>query len=161
VGLTWFCPDEPALAAEMNANFATVVGWLEQKVGPVGTPTLTLSGAPVTSASIADGTIDAVDLAPGLVSTRELADGGVTAAKLASRVTVYSVNGACPSPGTLTTQATCTEALTAVSCVIPGSPCAFSQRYTQCDGSCGSCVPVFLPQACVRPNSFVGFLVGP
>lgn len=157
-GLNHFCADEPALASEMNANFATVVGWLEQKVGPVGTATLTLSGTPVNSGTIADGTIVGADLAPGAVSTRELADGGVTAAKLASRVAVYTVNAACPAAGALSGLPTCTEVITVTFC---GTACSLSSpRYVQCDGSCGAC-GVIPNVNCPRPNSFVGYLVGP
>lgn len=36
--LVTFCPNAPAVASEINGNFAQLVAWLEQKVGPVGQP---------------------------------------------------------------------------------------------------------------------------
>jgi hypothetical protein len=167
-GLNHFCADEPALASEMNQNFATVVSWVEAKTGPVGSA-LTLPGTPVNSGNIADGTISSADiandgitsvnLAPGAVGTRELADGGVTPSKLANRVAIYVNPSNCVNPGTLSTSPTCSEVYTPVACV-GGQPCSLGSRYTACDGSCtGSCFAG--PLACTRPTSLLGFLVAP
>ena len=40
-----FVADSPAHASEVNHNFAQLKEWLEQKVGPTGTPQVTLSGS--------------------------------------------------------------------------------------------------------------------
>lgn len=157
-GLHHFCPDEPALAVEMNDNFVTVVRWIEQKVGPVGTSTLTLSGTPVNSATIADGTIVGADLSPAAVGARELLDGGVTASKLASRVPVYQTPAQCPNAGSLTASSTCPEPNPPVICGSAGCSTG-TFRYTQCDSTCGGC-GVITP-TCPRANTFIGFLVGP
>ena len=42
--LTVFTPDTPALASEVNGNFNQLKTWLEQKVGPVGTAAVTVTG---------------------------------------------------------------------------------------------------------------------
>lgn len=157
-GLHHFCPDEPALAGEVNANFATVVQWIEQKVGPVGTSTLTLSGTPVSSATIADGTIVGADLSPAAIGARELVDGGVTASKLASRIPVYQTPSQCPNGGSLTLSSTCPEPNPAIICGNTGCTTGIF-RYTQCDSTCGACGLV--TPICPRATSFVGFLVGP
>lgn len=36
--LKTFCPDNPALASEVNGNFSTIAGWLTTKTGTLGTP---------------------------------------------------------------------------------------------------------------------------
>jgi len=55
--LTVFTPDTPAYASEVNGNFNQLKTWLEQKVGAVGTSTITANGL-----ALADGT--------GITSTR-------------------------------------------------------------------------------------------
>jgi hypothetical protein len=166
--LNHFCPDEPALASEVNSNFATVVGWVEAKTGPVGSP-LTLPGTPVNSANIADGTITSadlandsvtsLDLAPGSVGTWELADGGVTAAKLAGRAAVYLIPTPCPNAGLLTTATTCPEPFGATPC---GGSCTIGQsRWTVCDGSCGPCSGGPTVISCPKPTVLLGYVVPP
>ena len=39
-----FAPGSPALASEVNHNFAQLESWLAQKVGPVGNDNLTITG---------------------------------------------------------------------------------------------------------------------
>ena len=46
--LVVFQPDSPALATQVNGNFTQLRTWLENKVGPVGSATATLSDADVT-----------------------------------------------------------------------------------------------------------------
>jgi hypothetical protein len=38
------CADEPALAGELNGNFAQVLSFISQKVGPVGSADVTVTG---------------------------------------------------------------------------------------------------------------------
>ena len=55
--LVTFNADEPAFASDVNGNFNQLKTWLEQKVGAVGTSTITANGL-----ALADGT--------GITSTR-------------------------------------------------------------------------------------------
>lgn len=50
-----FTANTPALAGEVNHNFAQMKEWLETKVGPVTTPALTVSGATVNGAVSVSG----------------------------------------------------------------------------------------------------------
>lgn len=43
-GLVAFCADAPAQAAQVNANFSALVGFIQQKVGAVGSANLTVTG---------------------------------------------------------------------------------------------------------------------
>lgn len=76
-----FAPDTPAVAAEVNSNFAQLRAWLEQKVGPVGSSTITLS-TPLAGTQLADGTVSGAKLQDSSVATADLADGAITNAKL-------------------------------------------------------------------------------
>lgn len=42
--LVTFCPDSPALASSVNGNLQQLVNWTQQKVGPVGTADVTVTG---------------------------------------------------------------------------------------------------------------------
>ena len=63
LGLNYFCPNDPALASEVNANTAQLVGLIQQKVGAgfglpdagPGTSGITTSSATVTGASTLTG----------------------------------------------------------------------------------------------------------
>ena len=50
--LTTFSANSPALASEVNGNFATLKTWLEQKVGPVTTNNITTTGSVTAGASV-------------------------------------------------------------------------------------------------------------
>lgn len=157
--LVHFCPDSPAKASEMNDDLATIVGYIETKTGTVGQP-LTITGTPVNSANIADGTIASGDLAAASIGAREIVDGGISASKLANRLPVYTLHTQCGDEDLLSFAATCTAIVNTAPC---GTVCpTFGQvRLTQCDGSCGSCVVVVPTISCPRNNTFRGFLVGP
>lgn len=43
--LVLFCPDQPARAADVNQNFSALLGFVQQKVGAVGSANLTVTGA--------------------------------------------------------------------------------------------------------------------
>jgi hypothetical protein len=43
--LKTFCAGDPALSQDINGNFATLVNWVEKKVGTVGSPDVTVTGA--------------------------------------------------------------------------------------------------------------------
>jgi hypothetical protein len=158
-GLIWLCPDSPAKASEMNDNLAAIVGYVEAKTGAVGQP-LAITGTPVNSANIADGTIASGDLAAASINARELADGGISASKLANRLPVYTLHTQCGDENLLSFAPTCIANVNTAPC---GSSCStFGQvRLTQCDGSCGSCVTAVPIIPCPRNNTFRGFLVGP
>lgn len=53
--LVTLCPNEPALASEMNGNFAQIVTWVQQKVGTVGTAAITASSLTTTGTVSAGG----------------------------------------------------------------------------------------------------------
>ena len=62
--LTTFNPDDPALAADVNANFTQLKTWLETKVGAVGTagvttPSLTTAGTVAAATVTATNTVRA------------------------------------------------------------------------------------------------------
>lgn len=157
-GLIWLCPDSPAKASEMNDNLAAIVGYVEAKTGAVGQP-LTISGTPVNSANIADGTIASGDLAAASIGARELLDGGITASKLANRLPVYTLHPQCGDSDLLTFSATCQFTSPGVPC---GTACSNvgQLRITQCDSTCGPCTTNF-GITCPRSNTFRGYLVGP
>lgn len=158
--LIHFCPDSPAKASEMNDNLATVVGYLETKTGTVGQP-LAITGTPVNSANIADGTITSGDLAAASISGRELVDAGITASKLANRLPVYTLHTQCGDENLLSFAATCTTTQIPAPCGNSGCNVGLF-RFIQCDGStCGSCVTPGSTISCPRNNTFRGFLVGP
>lgn len=52
LGLTVFCPDEPALAAEMNGNTERLVGLITQKVGALPSGDLTTGAVTAASATL-------------------------------------------------------------------------------------------------------------
>ena len=54
--LTVFTPDTPAYASEVNGNFNQLKTWLEQKVGPVGTPNVTITGTTNLAGATVNGT---------------------------------------------------------------------------------------------------------
>lgn len=43
--LVTMCPDDPARAADVNGNFRQLVTWVEQKLGPVGSPAVDAPGS--------------------------------------------------------------------------------------------------------------------
>lgn len=158
-GLVWLCPDAPAKASEMNDNLAAIVGYVETKTGAVGQP-LTITGTPVNSANIADGTIASGDLAAASIGARELLDGGITASKIANRLPVYTLHTQCGDENLLSFAATCTANVPTSPCGNTG--CSVTQiRLTQCDGTCGGCVAPVPTVTCVRNNTLRGYLVGP
>ena len=157
--LVHFCPDAPAKASEMNDDLATIVGYIETKTGTIGQP-LAISGTPVNSANIADGTIASQDLASASIGPRELLDGGITASKLANRLSVYSQNPQCGDENLLSLSTTCTATVNTTPCGSNG--CGVGLFWLiQCDGSCGSCTSPVPTIVCSRNNTFRGFLVGP
>lgn len=54
--LVTFCPDSPALASNVNGNFQQVVNWVQEKVGTVGTPNVTMTGS-LTAPNITASTV--------------------------------------------------------------------------------------------------------
>jgi hypothetical protein len=58
LNLCQFYAGEPAVAAEVNSNFSKIVGWVEQKIGPVGTADL----GDVTANQVSAGTVVATDV---------------------------------------------------------------------------------------------------
>lgn len=92
-----FCPGTPARATDVNHNFRTVAGWIESKVGPVGSSDVTIAGNvaisgsvsvpagtfsgtelrddTITSADVQDGTVTLADLNPGVIGTSLTASG--------------------------------------------------------------------------------------
>ena len=57
--LTTFCSGDPALAKDVNDNFKTLATWMKQKVGTVGSPDVTVTGAAnVTGLMSAKGGLD-------------------------------------------------------------------------------------------------------
>ena len=48
-GLNPFCADTPARADEMNQNFSVLVNHVQQKVGTLGSPALTVPTSPACS----------------------------------------------------------------------------------------------------------------
>lgn len=68
--LITFSPDDPAVAAEVNANFTQLRTWLETKVGAVGTagvttPSLTTAGTVAAAAVTATGNVTATGTVTG------------------------------------------------------------------------------------------------
>lgn len=154
--LIWACPDEPALATTYNRNLATVVAWLEAKVGTVDAGVVLPNGT-VTSGMVVDRTITSTDLAASAVDTAALAANSVTSAKIASRISVYEVHGSCANAGLATFAATCTYA--SARC---RTNCALSvDGYQACDGSCPPCLSQPAPLVCTANNPLRGYLVGP
>ena len=47
--LATLCANEPALADEVNGNFSQLVAWVQQKVGPVGSPDITTANVAANS----------------------------------------------------------------------------------------------------------------
>lgn len=70
-----FCPDGPALATEVNGNFQQLVTWVEQKVGTVGSATLTTGAINATSLT-ATGAVSASSASLGTATVTTLTLGG-------------------------------------------------------------------------------------
>lgn len=89
--LVVFAPDAPARADEVNTNFTQLRNWLEQKVGPVGTSTITLA-TPLAGSMVADNTVSGtkvqdntiagVDLTDNTVASIDITDGTIGNADL-------------------------------------------------------------------------------
>lgn len=50
--LRTFCPNDPALATEINGNFQQVINWVQAKIGPIGTPNISTASVSTTSLSV-------------------------------------------------------------------------------------------------------------
>jgi hypothetical protein len=74
--LVTFTPDTPARADEVNGNFAQLRSWLEQKVGPVGTSTLTLT-TPLAGSMVADGSLTGGKIQDNTIASADVADGTI------------------------------------------------------------------------------------
>lgn len=91
--LVTFCSDSPALASQVNTNFALLAGIVASRTGGLDAGTLALpngsvvganlAGSSVSSATIVDGTITASDFSTGAVNGGAIADGTITDADLA------------------------------------------------------------------------------
>jgi len=67
--LTAFCPDNPALAADVNQNFSALVNYVQQKVGTLGSAAVTVTGA----AAIQGGlTVTGLTTVNGILRARTL-----------------------------------------------------------------------------------------
>lgn len=156
--MTVMCPDEPALAGTVNANFLQVVTWLEAKVGQVGQP-VALDAGVVTTTAIANGAVTNPKLATNAVNTTNIVDGAVTRAKLAPGPVVYEVDSRCPESGRLTRSSTCF--FVTPTC---GTNCngIAVPRYENCQGVClANPNSLCTAQACTVNNPVAGYLVAP
>lgn len=52
LGLTWFCPDEPAVASELNGNTERLVALISQKVGALPSGDVSTGAVTATSATL-------------------------------------------------------------------------------------------------------------
>ena len=97
--LTTFTPDSPALASEVNGNFATLKTWLEQKVGTVGTNNITTAGS-MSAGSVSAGAITGTGAVTGasLVTGGNLNVSGDSALGASGRT--LTINGTVNSFGT-------------------------------------------------------------
>lgn len=73
--LTVFCPDQPAVARELNTNFKQLTDWAIQKTGALGTPNITTTGAIAAGGALSGATLSTT----GTVS----AGGAISGASLA------------------------------------------------------------------------------
>jgi len=89
--LVTFVPDTPALASQVNGNFAQLRTWLEQKVGTVGTANIT------TSAVSATGTVTAASVA----TTALTASGSTTLGAAGTSTTINGTVSLFGAPTTL------------------------------------------------------------
>ncbi|MDP1922369.1 MAG: hypothetical protein Q8L14_39380 [Myxococcales bacterium] len=80
--LVTFNPDEPARADQVNSNFAQLRNWLEQKVGPVGTSTITL-GTPLAGSQVADNTVSGTKVQDNTIASADLTDNTVASVDIA------------------------------------------------------------------------------
>lgn len=156
--LKFFCPNQPAKADEVNANFGQVVSWLEAKVGRVDAG-IELAPSSVSTPSIADDAVTSAKLAPGSVATSDLALGAVAADRVRDGgVPIYLVtNGSCPGVGLLTNSASCTRQTGVCS---PVCGLNIQSVYARCDGTCDTNSPCPTSSAqCPEPNRYLGVLV--
>ncbi|MBN2192468.1 MAG: helix-turn-helix domain-containing protein [Polyangiaceae bacterium] len=67
--LCLFAAGEPAVAEEVNSNFSKILGWLEQKVGMVGSPDIATTGDvtanQVSAAAVTAGAMEAPSVTVG------------------------------------------------------------------------------------------------
>lgn len=148
-GLAHACNGEPARASTFNANWWQMVQWVEAKVGQVGQPL-----------ALPNGSLQSAWFAAGAVNTAALSNGAVTAAKVkGGGVALYSLNGSCGDPNSISFSATCTYTTTVCgNCTVIGV-----NAYRLCDGSCptSSTTCNAIPQTCTHNNTLRGYLVGP
>ena len=148
--LVTFCPNDPALASQVNGNFQALVDGLQQKVGTFGTQTITAPG-PVTvqttltttaltasaSANLTGATLNGSTIVPGVmtVSGIENVSGtlNVTGTLDVSPTTVTCTNGQpcyCPvGLFPLTWTGTCANAGHAVYSVLPVTNASGARGY--------------------------------
>jgi hypothetical protein len=89
--LTTFAPDTPARAALVNANFQQLVTWIQQKVGTVGSPNVSVTGTTTLGSTLS------VAGATTLGSTTTL--NGATAAMSTVRVQTGTTSNATAASG--------------------------------------------------------------
>lgn len=77
-----FCADSPAVAADMNGNFATMVGWVEAKTGPITDAGVLTPSLRVTGNTALAGTNVTTLTATGTTSLQAVTAGLVTASSL-------------------------------------------------------------------------------
>jgi hypothetical protein len=92
--LVTFNVDQPALASEVNGNFNQLKVWLEQKVGPVGTNSITTSAVVVGAAAPSQVTLGVnssgqVTLSGGLALPEGV---GITTNRLAAVSSIVNAN---------------------------------------------------------------------
>lgn len=151
--LKQFCPDEPASATDMTANFTQTIKWIEQKAGTIDQP---LPKDWISGSQIASGAIAANNIAPSAIVTGtaqvidgslgngDLASGTIDASRFASGVLVplYEINPNCDQvTSSYSASATCLPVTCPSNC---GSPTLIA--VASCTGGCAT--PVCHPAYC-------------
>jgi hypothetical protein len=78
--LCLFIAGQPAVAEEVNSNFSKMLGWLEEKVGDVGSPDITTTGD-VSAGQVSAASVTATDIiATGDVTADTVTTTGAVAA---------------------------------------------------------------------------------
>lgn len=110
-GMTKFCPDTPAVAQDVNQNFASLVAWLEKcagGVGGIGAAALPIPSDHIKSANIQDKAVSGahfansavtiVDIQDGSLQSKHVTDGSIAKAKIdvsAGTTPLYLSDPAC------------------------------------------------------------------
>jgi len=132
-GLNPFCEDAPARANEVNQNFSALVNHMQQKVGTLGSPALTVTGA----ASLQGGvtvTGTTTVTGPTTVTGATTVNGVLQARSLRTSVTTVAPM----SPVTWTSQTFAATDLTATFDV-PAGGATVELSYTMANDTAGPC----------------------